>query len=120
MSSIMRWRSGLMGLSDIAKTPVSHGVEPHDFETGPGLRVPLSAHRPPAAHSPLLPLERFSPNLSCGRRYRSAGRSGPDHRSGMEGGGSAGAPRIDRETKERARAWRAPCVDLLGRIRARG
>src|SRR5580704_13796112 len=47
MSSIMRWRSGLMGLSDIAKAPVSHGVEPRDFETGPGLRVPLSAHRPP-------------------------------------------------------------------------
>src|SRR5258708_38048642 len=66
MSSIMRWRSGLMGLSDIAKTPVSHGVEPHDFETGPGLRVPLSAHRPPAAHSPLLPRERFSPHVDTG------------------------------------------------------
>src|SRR5258708_18853374 len=66
MSSIMRWRSGLMGLSDIAKTPVSHGVEPHDFETGPGLRVPLSAHRPPAAHSPLLPRERFSPHVDSG------------------------------------------------------
>ena len=25
MSSIMRWRNGLMGLSDIAKAPVSHG-----------------------------------------------------------------------------------------------
>jgi hypothetical protein len=34
-------------LSDIAKAPVSHGVEPHDLATGPGLRVPLSAHRPP-------------------------------------------------------------------------
>src|SRR6202035_1330442 len=33
MSSIMRWRSGLMGFSSIAKTPVSHGVEPHDLET---------------------------------------------------------------------------------------
>ena len=39
-----------MGLSDIPKAPVSHGVEPHDFVTGPGLRVPLSAHRPPAVH----------------------------------------------------------------------
>src|ERR1700722_6521680 len=29
----MRWRSGLMGFSSIAKTPVSHGVEPHDLET---------------------------------------------------------------------------------------
>src|SRR5208337_5165181 len=28
-----------MGFSDIAKAPVSHGVEPHDLETGPGLRV---------------------------------------------------------------------------------
>ena len=26
MSSIMRWRNGLMGLSSIAKAPVSHGV----------------------------------------------------------------------------------------------
>jgi len=39
MSSIMRWRNGLMGLSDIAKAPVSHGVDPHDLETGPGPRV---------------------------------------------------------------------------------
>src|ERR1700749_1633496 len=34
MSSIMRWRNGLMGLSGITKAPVSHGVEPHDLETG--------------------------------------------------------------------------------------
>ena len=34
-------------LSDVAKAPVSHEVEPHDLATGPGLRVPLSAHRPP-------------------------------------------------------------------------
>jgi hypothetical protein len=27
MSSIMRWRNGLMGLSSIAKAPVSHGVQ---------------------------------------------------------------------------------------------
>jgi hypothetical protein len=27
-----------MGFSDIAKTPVSHGVEPHDLETGLGFR----------------------------------------------------------------------------------
>src|SRR5271157_2896174 len=33
MSSIMRWRNGLMGFSSIAKTPVSHGVEPHHLET---------------------------------------------------------------------------------------
>src|SRR5271166_230396 len=41
MSSIMRWRKGLTGLSGIAKSPVSHGVEPHDPETGPGPRVVL-------------------------------------------------------------------------------
>src|SRR5271165_7297676 len=41
MSSIMRWRSGLMGWSDIAKPPVSHGVEPHDLETAPSPRVVL-------------------------------------------------------------------------------
>src|SRR5271166_4638382 len=35
-----------MGLSDIAKAPVSHGVEPHDLETGPALRRPgLSTSR---------------------------------------------------------------------------
>ncbi|MGO9431690.1 strawberry notch-like NTP hydrolase domain-containing protein, partial [Rhodoblastus sp.] len=34
MSSIMRWRNGLLGLSIIAKAPVSHGVEPHDHGTG--------------------------------------------------------------------------------------
>src|SRR5271167_3179140 len=28
-----------MGCSDIAKAPVSHGVEPHDLETGSGLRL---------------------------------------------------------------------------------
>src|SRR4029077_15738830 len=39
MSSIKRCRSGLMDLSDIAKAPVSHGVEePHDLEKGPSLR----------------------------------------------------------------------------------
>src|SRR5208337_582312 len=47
MPSIMRWRSGLMGLSDIAKAPVSHGVEPHDLETSPGLRVRLQSSTQP-------------------------------------------------------------------------
>jgi hypothetical protein len=42
MSSIMRWRNGLLGLSIIAKTPVSHGVEPHDFETGQPRRITYS------------------------------------------------------------------------------
>src|SRR5271156_2009343 len=59
MSAVMRWRSGLMGLSSIAKAPVSHGVEPHDLETGPGLRLQPS--------SPRLPRERFSPWVDSGR-----------------------------------------------------
>src|SRR5580704_5353040 len=59
MSSIMRWRNGLMGLSDIAKAPVSHGVEPHDLETGPRLRVPPQSFSPSSRPSPTLPRERF-------------------------------------------------------------
>src|SRR5271165_39492 len=37
-----------MGLSDIAKAPVSHGVEPHDLETGLSLRFRLQPSEPPA------------------------------------------------------------------------
>jgi hypothetical protein len=43
MSSVMRWRNGLLGLSIIAKAPVSHGVEPHEFETGHARRLSYSA-----------------------------------------------------------------------------
>src|SRR6516225_2643918 len=63
-----------MGLSDIAKAPVSHGVEPHDLETGPDLRVP----RQPMARSPrssLLPRERFSPRADSGPSPRMGRRS---------------------------------------------
>src|SRR5277367_6081525 len=51
MSSIMRWRNGLMGLSVMAITPVSHEVsEPHDLETGRAiLLIPTS--NPPRARS---------------------------------------------------------------------
>src|SRR5271155_4891480 len=51
MSSIMRWRDGLMGLSVMAITPVSHEVsEPHDLETGRAiLLIPTS--NPPRARS---------------------------------------------------------------------
>src|SRR5271155_4539988 len=51
MSSIMRWRNGLMGLSVMAITPVSHEVsEPHDLETGRAiLFIPTS--NPPRARS---------------------------------------------------------------------
>src|ERR1700743_1343585 len=53
MSSIMRWRNGLMGLSVIAKAPVSHGVEPHDLETGQTFAFLFSPWRaPPAARHP--------------------------------------------------------------------
>src|SRR5580704_15993054 len=37
-----------MGLPDIAKAPVSHGVEPHDLETGLSLRFRLQPSEPPA------------------------------------------------------------------------
>src|SRR5271166_2608730 len=67
MSSIMRWRSGLMGLSDIAKAPVSHGVEPHDLETGSSLRSRRQSFGTSRRPSPRLPRERF----------RSRGDSGP-------------------------------------------
>src|SRR5271165_2510878 len=67
MSSIMRWRSGLMGLSDIAKAPVSHRVEPHDFETGPGPRVVLQISPSSSRTRPPLPRERFSPWVNSGR-----------------------------------------------------
>src|ERR1700689_5077943 len=51
MSSIMRWRNGLMGLSVMAITPVSHEVsEPHDLETGRAiLFIPTS--NPPRRRS---------------------------------------------------------------------
>src|ERR1700760_1379730 len=51
MSSIMRGRNGLMGLSVMAITPVSHEVsEPHDLETGRAiLLIPTS--NPPRARS---------------------------------------------------------------------
>src|ERR1700693_4403803 len=51
MSSIMRWRNGLMGLSVMAIAPVSHEVsEPHDLETGRAiLFIPTS--NPPRARS---------------------------------------------------------------------
>src|SRR6516165_1776692 len=64
-----------MGLSDIAKAPVSHGVEPHDLETGPDLRVP----RQPMARSPrssLLPRERFSPRADSVPTGVASGRTG--------------------------------------------
>src|SRR5271166_6464933 len=41
-----------MGLSDIAKAPVSHGVEPHDLETGPSLPVVLTRTPSPLARRP--------------------------------------------------------------------
>src|ERR1700722_4475057 len=65
MSSIMRWRNGLMGLSSIAKAPVSHGVQnpmilrQSDASRCPGLQTPhADARRPPR--------ERFSPSTLNG------------------------------------------------------
>ena len=48
-----------MGLSDMAKAPVSYGVEPHDLETGSRLhsrRQPFRTSRRPL---PRLPRERL-------------------------------------------------------------
>src|SRR5580700_9370291 len=70
MSSIMRWRSGLMGLSSIEKTPVSHGVEPHDLETGSSLRSRRHPFRTSPRPSPRLPRERFSPYVDTRRRLK--------------------------------------------------
>src|ERR1700729_832663 len=51
MSSIMRWRNGLMGLSVMAITPVSHEVsEPHDLETRRAILL-IPASNPPRARS---------------------------------------------------------------------
>jgi hypothetical protein len=65
----MRWRNGLMGLSVMAITPVSHEVsEPHDLETGRAiLFIPTSN---PTRALPLgrLPRKRVSPWVGSGRR----------------------------------------------------
>src|SRR6516225_5332586 len=50
-----------MGLSGIAKAPVSHGVEPHDLETGGlALASALAFRLYRSSLSPPLPRERFS------------------------------------------------------------
>src|SRR5580692_11828796 len=49
MSSIMRWRSELMGFSSIAKTSVSHGVDPHDLETVRTFAFVFSSPKLPAS-----------------------------------------------------------------------
>src|ERR1700722_1751244 len=101
MSSIMRWRNGLMGLSVIAKAPVSHGVEPHDLETGPDLRVPLQPMAcSPGRSPPPLPRERFSPRAHGGpralilrRRNRTSGVSQPmPPGAGLQKFGGGGEP----------------------------
>jgi hypothetical protein len=48
-----------MGLSDIAKAPLSHGVEPHDLETSSSLRSRRQPFRTSCRPSPRLPRERF-------------------------------------------------------------
>src|SRR5271157_2549476 len=65
-----------MGLSDIAKAPVSHGVEPHDLETGHGPRVVLQPSLAFPRRSPPLPRERFSPRAGSAPTGVASGRSG--------------------------------------------
>jgi hypothetical protein len=62
--------SGLMDLLDIAKAPVSRGVEPHDLETGSDLRVPPQPMARSRRRSPLLPRERFRFYGARGGRWR--------------------------------------------------
>ena len=59
MSSIIRWRNGLMGFLDIESSCLAWGCEPHDLETGLGFLVCPYPH-PLSARSPPLPRERFS------------------------------------------------------------
>src|SRR5208337_122875 len=63
-----------MGFSSIANAPVSHGVEPHDLETDPGLRLRLQPMARSPGRSPLLPRERFSPWAESGQSIRSGER----------------------------------------------
>src|SRR5271165_6618448 len=48
MSSIMRWRSGLMGLSDIAKLLSRMGLNPTILRQGRALALSFRSRRPPA------------------------------------------------------------------------
>src|SRR5271165_7487662 len=48
MSSIMRWRSGLMGLSDIAKLLSRIGLNPTILRQGRALALSFRSRRPPA------------------------------------------------------------------------
>src|SRR6516165_6050986 len=57
-----------MGLSGIAKAPVSHGVEPHDLETGGlALASALAFRLYRSSLSPPLPRERFSARVEGGQ-----------------------------------------------------
>jgi Amidohydrolase len=66
MSSIKRCRNGLMGLADIAKAPVSHGVEPHDLETG--LRLSRSSSLLQTIQPPLATPTARAVSFSGGER----------------------------------------------------
>src|SRR6516162_4757937 len=69
-----------MGLSGIAKAPVSHGVEPHDLETGGlALASALAFRLYRSSLSPPLPRERFS-------AWVEGGRTLSDPRSSQKGG----------------------------------
>src|ERR1700726_2939710 len=88
MSSIMRWRNRLMGLSVMAITPVSHEVsEPHDLETGRAILFTPTSN--PTRARPLgpLPRERFSPwGIADGRDRRVRMQSArTDNQAGRDG-----------------------------------
>src|SRR6516162_9926192 len=65
-----------MGLSGIAKAPVSHGVEPHDLETGGlALASALAFRLYRSSLSPPLPRERFSARAESRPTGSALGRS---------------------------------------------
>src|SRR6516164_810618 len=66
-----------MGLSGIAKAPVSHGVEPHDLETGGlALASALAFRLYRSSLSPPLPRERFSARAESGPTKVALGKAG--------------------------------------------
>src|ERR1700745_3208075 len=110
MSSIMRWRSGLMGLSDIAKAPVSHGVEPHDLETGSSLRSRRHPLRTSCRPSPRLPRARFSPYVDMRRRSNVSNAQTPDVQRALKVLLNTwhGCPQVEPHGTDRASARRGP------------
>src|SRR5271168_4039960 len=83
MSSIMRWRNGLMGFSSIAKTPVSHGVEPHDLETVRTFAFVFSSLKLPASPRRNYRASGFVVCRACSVAWRWKSSTQPDGGEGL-------------------------------------